>query len=192
MQDCTHRQLNGRRHRPGSSLAVGGFGLTKIPDLLIAALAEQEADGLEVFSNKYGVDGTGLGVLLDLGRIRRVTASYVWENMEFARQYLCGKPEVELTPQSTLAERLRAGGCGIPPSTHPRRRGHTGGPGLPALEIRPSWGCPGRSPPREVPEFRGNPYIVHSTAPTASSLTWTCSSSRAQLPSFSQRANNRS
>jgi 3-oxoacid CoA-transferase subunit A len=98
----------------GSSLAVGGFGLCGIPDRLIAALAESGARDLEVFSNNCGVDGEGLGVLLGLGRIRRVTASYVGENKEFARQYLSGELEVELTPQGTLAERLRAGGAGIP------------------------------------------------------------------------------
>ena len=73
-----------------SSLAVGGFGLSGIPDRLIEALAERGADDLEVFSNNCGVDGIGLGILLDLGRIRRVVASYVGENKEFARQYLAG------------------------------------------------------------------------------------------------------
>ena len=98
----------------GSTLAVGGFGLCGIPDALIEALAESGATDLEVFSNNCGVDGQGLGVLLGLGRIRRVTASYVGENKEFARQYLAGELEVELTPQGTLAERMRAGGAGIP------------------------------------------------------------------------------
>jgi 3-oxoacid CoA-transferase subunit A len=98
----------------GATLAVGGFGLCGIPDTLIEALAESGATDLEVFSNNCGVDGVGLGVLLGLGRIRRVTASYVGENKEFARQYLAGELEVELTPQGTLAERLRAGGAGIP------------------------------------------------------------------------------
>src|ERR1700754_2446628 len=98
----------------GVSLAVGGFGLCGIPDKLIEAVAQSSATDLEVFSNNCGVDGEGLGVLLGLGRIRRVTASYVGENKEFARQYLAGELEVELTPQGTLAERLRAGGAGIP------------------------------------------------------------------------------
>ncbi len=98
----------------GASLAVGGFGLCGIPSVLIAAVHEQGASDLEVFSNNCGVDGWGLGVLLGAGRIRRVVASYVGENKEFARQYLAGELEVELTPQGTLAERLRAGGSGIP------------------------------------------------------------------------------
>lgn len=98
----------------GASLAVGGFGLCGIPDALIAAIADSEATDLEVFSNNCGVDDHGLGILLCKRRIRRVVASYVGENKEFARQYLAGELEVELTPQGTLAERLRAGGAGIP------------------------------------------------------------------------------
>ena len=97
----------------GATLAVGGFGLCGIPDQLIDAIAASNATDLEVFSNNCGVDGVGLGVLLGLGKVRRVTASYVGENKEFARQYLSGELEVELTPQGTLAERMRAGGSGI-------------------------------------------------------------------------------
>lgn len=98
----------------GSTLAVGGFGLCGIPTVLIRALLEQGATDLRVVSNNCGVDGAGLGLLLGEHRISRVTASYVGENKEFARQYLSGELEVELTPQGTLAERLRAGGAGIP------------------------------------------------------------------------------
>ncbi|MBU1586860.1 MAG: CoA transferase subunit A [Actinobacteria bacterium] len=98
----------------GSTLAVGGFGLVGVPISLIRALLEQGASGLEVVSNNCGVDGWGLGVLLSEGRIRRIIASYIGENKEFARQYLGGEVEVELTPQGTLAERLRAGGVGVP------------------------------------------------------------------------------
>jgi 3-oxoacid CoA-transferase subunit A len=98
----------------GATLAVGGFGLCGIPDVLIQAIADSDATDLEIFSNNCGVDDHGLGVLLSSRRIRRVTASYVGENREFARQYLAGELEVELTPQGTLAERMRAGGAGIP------------------------------------------------------------------------------
>jgi 3-oxoacid CoA-transferase subunit A len=98
----------------GASLAVGGFGLNGIPHNLIQALLEQGATDLVTVSNNCGVDGWGLGVLLDHKRIRRTTGSYVGENKEFERQYLSGELEVELVPQGTLAERLRAGGCGIP------------------------------------------------------------------------------
>jgi 3-oxoacid CoA-transferase subunit A len=98
----------------GSSLAVGGFGLCGIPAALIRALLDTDARDLEVVSNNAGTDGAGLGLLLGAGRIRRMVSSYVGENKEFARQYLAGELEVELTPQGTLAERLRAGGSGIP------------------------------------------------------------------------------
>ena len=98
----------------GASLAVGGFGLNGIPHNLIGALLERGATDLVTVSNNCGVDGWGLGVLLDAKRIRRTTGSYVGENKEFERQYLSGELEVELVPQGTLAERLRAGGSGIP------------------------------------------------------------------------------
>ncbi|MFP5282181.1 MAG: CoA transferase subunit A [Actinomycetes bacterium] len=100
--------------RRGASLAVGGFGLCGIPSVLIEALLAAGVDDLEVVSNNCGVDGWGLGRLLAARRIRRMVSSYVGENKEFARQYLEGELEVELTPQGTLAERLRAGGSGIP------------------------------------------------------------------------------
>ena len=97
----------------GSTLAVGGFGLCGIPAALILALYEAGVGDLEVASNNAGVDDWGLGLLLGAGRLRRMIASYVGENREFARQYLAGELEVELTPQGTLAERMRAGGSGI-------------------------------------------------------------------------------
>ena len=97
----------------GASLAVGGFGLCGVPSVLIAALLRRGATELDVVSNNCGVDDWGLGLLLREHRIRRMTSSYVGENKEFARQYLAGELEVELTPQGTLAERLRAGGSGI-------------------------------------------------------------------------------
>jgi 3-oxoacid CoA-transferase subunit A len=99
--------------RSGSTLAVGGFGLCGIPSVLIAALLDSGVSDLEVVSNNAGVDDWGLGLLLGAGRLRRVIASYVGENKEFARQYLAGELEVELTPQGTLAERMRTGGSGI-------------------------------------------------------------------------------
>src|SRR6476469_4708044 len=98
----------------GSSLAVGGFGLCGVPIRLIDALLALGCRDLETVSNNCGVDDAGLGVLLAAHRIRRTVSSYVGENKEFARQYLGGELEVELTPQGTLAERLRAGGAGIP------------------------------------------------------------------------------
>ena len=97
----------------GATLAVGGFGVCGIPSVLIRALHEAGTNELEVVSNNAGVDDWGLGLLLGAGRLRRVVASYVGENKEFARQYFAGELEVELTPQGTLAERMRAGGSGI-------------------------------------------------------------------------------
>ena len=97
----------------GASLAVGGFGLSGIPSTLIKAVLRQGTGHLTVISNNCGVDGAGLGLLLDAHRIDRIIASYVGENKEFARQFLAGELHVELTPQGTLAERLRAGGSGI-------------------------------------------------------------------------------
>jgi 3-oxoacid CoA-transferase subunit A len=98
----------------GSSLAVGGFGLCGVPSVLIRALLDAGVTDLEAVSNNCGVDEWGLGILLMEKRLRRMVSSYVGENQEFARQYLSGELEVELTPQGTLAERMRAGGSGIP------------------------------------------------------------------------------
>jgi 3-oxoacid CoA-transferase subunit A len=98
----------------GASLAVGGFGLCGVPNDLIKALHDAGVSDLRIVSNNCGVDEWGLGILLHDKRIARMTSSYVGENKEFARQYLSGELEVELTPQGTLAERLRAGGSGIP------------------------------------------------------------------------------
>ncbi len=98
----------------GARLAVGGFGLCGIPSVLIEAILEAGTTDLEAVSNNCGVDEWGLGRLLMAKRLRRMISSYVGENKEFARQYLSGELEVELTPQGTLAERMRAGGSGIP------------------------------------------------------------------------------
>ena len=98
----------------GQTLAVGGFGLCGIPEALIAGLRDSGVSGLTVISNNAGVDGFGLGMLLSTRQIRKMISSYVGENKEFERQYLGGELELEFNPQGTLAERLRAGGAGIP------------------------------------------------------------------------------
>lgn len=98
----------------GSTLVVGGFGLCGIPENLIAALVRSRAKDLTVISNNCGVDDWGLGLLLRTRQIRKMVSSYVGENAEFERQFLSGELEVELVPQGTLAERMRAGGAGIP------------------------------------------------------------------------------
>lgn len=100
--------------RDGATIASGGFGLCGIPELCIAALRELGVRNLTVVSNNCGVDGFGLGVLLENRQIRKMVSSYVGENREFERQLLAHELEVDLTPQGTLAERLRAGGAGIP------------------------------------------------------------------------------
>lgn len=96
------------------TIAVGGFGLCGIPESLIAALRDSGVKGLTCISNNAGVDDFGLGLLLQTRQIKKMIASYVGENKEFERQFLSGELEVELTPQGTLAEKLRAGGAGIP------------------------------------------------------------------------------
>ncbi|MFJ8886134.1 CoA transferase subunit A [Streptomyces sp. NPDC102402] len=145
----------------GASLAVGGFGLSGVPDVLIGALYEQGAAALEVVSNNCGVDGRGLGVLLAAGRIARVTGSYVGENKEFARQYLGGELEVELTPQGTLAERLRAGGAGIPAFYTPAGVGtQVAEGGLPWRYEAGGGSVAVASPPKETRDFSGRPYVL--------------------------------
>ena len=98
----------------GQTLAVGGFGLCGIPEALIAALHDSGVTGLTAISNNAGVDGFGLGMLLTTRQIKKMISSYVGENKEFERQFLSGELELEFNPQGTLAERLRAGGAGIP------------------------------------------------------------------------------
>ena len=100
--------------KDGQTIAVGGFGLCGIPEALIAALRDTAVTNLTVISNNAGVDDFGLGQLLATHQIKKMIASYVGENKEFARQYLAGELEVEFTPQGTLAEKLRSGGAGIP------------------------------------------------------------------------------
>jgi len=98
----------------GATIMAGGFGLCGIPEHLIAALREAGPTGLTFVSNNAGVDGFGLGILLESRQVKKMISSYVGENKEFERQFLSGELEVELTPQGTLAERIRAGGAGIP------------------------------------------------------------------------------
>ncbi|MES1162333.1 MAG: CoA transferase subunit A, partial [Rhizobacter sp.] len=100
--------------KDGQLMAVGGFGLCGIPEALIAALRDSGVKNLTVISNNAGVDGFGLGLLLETRQIKRMISSYVGENKEFERQYLAGGLELDFTPQGTLAEKLRAGGAGIP------------------------------------------------------------------------------
>ncbi|MBU6495203.1 MAG: CoA transferase subunit A [Acidobacteria bacterium] len=144
----------------GASISVGGFGLCGIPGVLIEALLDQGVKDLETVSNNCGVDDWGLGVLLNAGRIRRTTGSYVGENREFERQYLAGELEVELVPQGTLAERLRAGGAGIPAFYTPAGVGTQVAEGGLPLRYDGHGGVAVESPPKETREFGGRTYVL--------------------------------
>jgi len=144
----------------GAKLVVGGFGLCGIPENLIAALVKTNVGGLTVASNNCGVDDFGLGLLLQNKQIKRMISSYVGENKEFERQYLSGELEVELTPQGTLAERLRAGGAGIPAFFTPTGYGtlvHEGGS---PVQYNPDGSIRIPSEPREHRAFNGVDYIM--------------------------------
>jgi 3-oxoacid CoA-transferase subunit A len=144
----------------GSRIAVGGFGLAGIPWILIEALLDQGADDLEVVSNNLGVDGAGLGLLLGKHRIRRAISSYLGVNKEFARQYLAGELEVELTPQGTLAERLRAGGAGIGAFYTPSGVGTAVADGGLPWRYAPDGAIALASPPKDVREFGGRRMVL--------------------------------
>ena len=144
----------------GASLAVGGFGLAGIPWFLIEALLAQGASDLTIVSNNCGVDGAGLGLLLEARRISRVIASYVGENKEFARQYLAGELTVELTPQGTLAERMRAGGSGIGAFFTPTGVGTLVAEGGLPWRYHSDGSVALASPPKEVRSFRGQEMVL--------------------------------
>ena len=144
----------------GASVAVGGFGLSGVPHDLIQALYELGSTDLETVSNNCGTDDAGLGVLLAAGRIRRTISSYVGENKEFARQYLHGELELELTPQGTLAERLRAGGSGIPAFYTPAGVGTMVAEGGLPWRYHPDGSVAVASPEKEVREFDGQQYVL--------------------------------
>jgi 3-oxoacid CoA-transferase subunit A len=144
----------------GASLAVGGFGVCGIPHVLIQALLELGSGSLETVSNNCGLDEAGLGILLGAKRIRRTIGSYVGENREFARQYLSGELEVELTPQGTLAERLRAGGSGIAAFYTPAGVGTMIAEGGLPWRYHPDGTVALASPPKETREFSGRQYVL--------------------------------
>lgn len=137
----------------GASVAVGGFGVVGVPLALIRALLAAGSTELEIYSNNCGTDGWGLGELLEAGRIRRIVASYVGENRAFAERYLAGKLEVELTPQGTLAERLRAAGAGIPGFYTATGRGTQVALGGLPWRYAPDGSVAVASPPKETRRF---------------------------------------
>ncbi|MGY1708217.1 CoA transferase subunit A [Geodermatophilus sp. SYSU D00758] len=152
--------------RDGAVLAVGGFGLCGVPVVLIDALLEQGAKDLTTISNNCGVDDQALGVLLYAGRIRRTISSFVGGNKELARLYLSGQLEVELTPQGTLAERLRAGGAGVPAFYTPTGVGTMVADGGIPVRYDADGNVVETSRPKEIREFDGRQYVLE-TALTA-------------------------
>ncbi|MBA5845715.1 CoA transferase subunit A [Gordonia amicalis] len=150
----------------GASLAVGGFGLAGIPGFLIDALLEQGAKNLTIVSNNCGVDGAGLGLLLEARRIDKVIASYIGENKEFGRQFLAGEVTVELTPQGTLAERMRAGGSGIGAFFTPTGVGTLVAEGGLPWRYNPDGSVAEASPPKEVRTFNGVDMVLEEAIVT--------------------------
>lgn len=150
----------------GASFAVGGFGLSGVPNVTVQALHDAGVSDLRVVSNNCGALESGLAVLLSAGRISRVTGSYVGGNKEFARQYLGGEIELELIPQGTLAERLRAGGCGIPAFFTPAGVGTQVADGGLPWRYAEDGSIAVASPAKEVREFDGAEYVLERSITT--------------------------
>ncbi|XP_037655322.1 succinyl-CoA:3-ketoacid coenzyme A transferase 1, mitochondrial-like [Choloepus didactylus] len=144
----------------GAKILVGGFGLCGIPENLIKALLKTGVKGLTAVSNNAGVDNFGLGLLLQSRQIKRMISSYVGENAEFERQYLSGELEVELTPQGTLAERIRAGGAGVPAFYTSTGYGTLVQEGGAPIKYNKDGSIAIASKPREVREFNGQHFIL--------------------------------
>merc|ERR1712086_342562 len=143
-----------------SKLLVGGFGLCGIPENLIGGLLKTNPKNLTVVSNNAGVDDFGLGLLLQSRQIKRMISSYVGENKEFERQYLNGELEVELTPQGTLAERIRSGGAGIPAFFTPTGYGTMIQHGNNPIKFNSDGSIAVGSEPRETREFNGRNFVM--------------------------------
>lgn len=174
----------------GSSLAVGGFGTCGVPIELIEALHGSGAGGLRVVSNNGGLDDFGLGTLLAARRVARMTSSYVGENGELTRQFLAGELEVELVPQGTLAERLRAGGSGIPAFYTPAGVGTQVSDGGVPLRYRPGGSVQLVSPAKEVREFGGRSYVLEAAIVTDFALVRAARGDRAGNLVFNESARN--
>jgi len=144
----------------GATVLAGGFGLCGIPENSIRALRELGTKGLTLVSNNCGVDDFGLGILLRNRQIVKMVSSYVGENKEFERQYLSGELEVELCPQGTLAERLRAGGAGIPAFYTPTGAGTAVSDGGLPLKYGADGAVAKMSPKKEVRDFNGKPHVL--------------------------------
>jgi 3-oxoacid CoA-transferase subunit A len=146
----------------GATILVGGFGLCGIPEVCIRALRELGTKNLSVVSNNCGVDDFGLGILLRNKQITKIMSSYVGENKEFERQYLSGELELELTPQGTLAERLRAGGAGIPAFYTPAGAGTAISDGGLPLKYAANGTVAKLSQKKEMRDFAGRSYVLES------------------------------
>jgi 3-oxoacid CoA-transferase subunit A len=147
----------------GTSIAVGGFGLSGIPTTLISAVLELGIGDLTVISNNCGLDDAGVGLWLAAGQISRVIASYVGENDTFERKYLTGELHVELTPQGTLAEKLRAGGSGIPAFFTPAGVGTLVADGGLPWRYSADGSIAQASPPKEIRSFAGKDYVLEES-----------------------------
>ncbi|HBS79924.1 MAG TPA: succinyl-CoA--3-ketoacid-CoA transferase [Pseudomonas sp.] len=156
----------------GMTLAVGGFGLCGIPEALIEALRDTGRKDLTVISNNAGVDGFGLGLLLETRQVRKMISSYVGENKEFERQYLAGELELEFTPQGTLAEKLRAAGSGIP-----------------AFYTRTGYGTL-IAEGKETRQFNGEWYVMEESLPADVSLVKAYNADKAGNLVFNKTARN--
>ena len=152
--------------RDGASILAGGFGLVGIPEKLIQGLRESGVCDLTVISNNCGVDGWGLGILLQNKQIRKMVSSYVGENKEFERQYLEGLIELELTPQGTLAEKMRSGGAGIPAFYTPAGVGTWVESGKLPIKFDNKGMAIKFGKPRQRREFNGKQYILEETITT--------------------------
>ncbi|NIY69285.1 CoA transferase subunit A [Streptomyces malaysiensis] len=175
---------------PGASLAVGGFGLCGIPDALIRAVHERGVGRLRVVSNNCGTDDAGLGILLRDRRIARMTSSYVGENKEFARQYLTGELEVRLIPQGTLAEKLRAGGSGIPAFFTPAGTGTLISQGGLPWRYASDGGVAAASPPKETRVFAGREHVLEESITTDFALVHAAKADRHGNLVFNKSAMN--
>lgn len=174
----------------GASIAVGGFGLVGIPARLIDALRDHGAGDLTIVSNNLGTDGFGLGLLLADGKISRSIGSYIGSNQEYARQYLAGNLSVEFTPQGTLAERMRAGGAGIPAFFTKAGVGTQLAEGGLPVRYNSDGEVVETSPPKETREFNGELYVLEEAIRTDFALVHAAKGDRFGNLQFEKTARN--
>ncbi|HZK31516.1 MAG TPA: CoA transferase subunit A [Corynebacterium sp.] len=174
----------------GASIAVGGFGLVGIPARLIDSLRQQGAGDLTIVSNNLGTDGFGLGLLLEDGRITRSIGSYIGSNKEYARQYLSGELSVEFTPQGTLAERMRAGGAGIPAFYTKAGVGTQLADGGLPVRYNSDGTVAETSKPKETREFNGELFVLEESIRTDYAFVHAAKADRYGNLAFTRTARN--